>query len=513
MSNPNSTVSVQLHYLGYPDNTNLKGSQAIDNMAPKKACPNAFMIFTMEWKAKHGRHLTNLSLATAEAGKIWENMNAQERGPYKDRAKAEKLRMRNGCEKLTCVGTPISEMHRQKLELEQKEKQIKRTIEQTVRNSKKNGELENKAYFFIAVNYFTKTSDGSVYIPAELSICEYSLKQGVIRTFHTFINPGVKMYGHQLEAQRHSDATHGLPFPPNAMGDKNLGNIYNAVLKFLSSNDDFPPLYTSPGCIHIVDSVLNFLKSDIGANNATLSVYSIQYLFYVMKEATCDQGELEKPKTFHITDAYFERDYFEYQSGIACQFHEDKDRGKYCTQSLVIRWGYMFSEYMCQDIAISLIPGRHVPRSTNLKFITSRSSTECCETKSLVPFATTSKYSYENAEAKLNHDYQETAVSLPYGTKPSWDSDFPTGVRKRISLLADEDSGASSSRKDNFGQYYAVLTEASRSFPSEASPPADSNFKFPSNRQKDQHTDAGNSISNINIFNTNSTRSWHGRLT
>uniref|UniRef100_A0A1A9ZXQ9 HMG box domain-containing protein n=1 Tax=Glossina pallidipes TaxID=7398 RepID=A0A1A9ZXQ9_GLOPL len=490
-------------------------------MASKKSCPNAFMMFTMEWKEKHGKHL-NISQATAEAGNIWKNMNAQERGPYSERAKAEKLRMRKRHEKLTCVGTPISEMHKQKLEKEEKEKQAKRTIEQSVRNSKKRGELENKEYFFIAVNYFMKTFDGGIYIPAELSICQYSLKQGVIRTFHTFINPGAKMYGYQLEAQHHSDTTHGLPLPPKAMGDSNLGNIYNAVLKFLSSNDDYPSLYTSRECIHIVDSVLNFLKSDIGANNATLNIYSIQYLFYVMKEATCEQGELEKPKTFHITDAHFERDYFEYQIGIACQFHEDKDRGKYCTQSLVTRWGYMFSDYMCKDIAISLIPGRHVPRKTNLEGIAS-------DTKSLVSLATTSKCSYENADSKLHYDGHETAVSFPKDTKKSCDNNFTTGARKKIPLLAGEDSEAPSSKKDYLGEYYSVLTEdvrpelnpwASRSFRSEPSCPADSNFNKPSNRKTDQDADAatslysygrGRPLPNINIFNTDSPSSRRGR--
>lgn len=486
------------------------------------------MMFTIEWKDKYGKHLS-ISQATAEAGNIWKNMNAQERGPYNERAKAEKLRMRKCHEKLTCVGTPISEMNRQKLEKEEKEKQAKRTIEQTVRSSKTRGELEHKAYFFIAVNYFMKTFEGGIYIPAELSICEYSLKQGVIRTFHTFINPGAKMYGYQLEAQHHSDTTHSLPLPPNAMGDSNLGNIYNAVLKFLSSNDGYPSLYTSRESIHIVNSVLNFLKSDIGADNATLNIYSIQYLFYVMKEATCEQGELEKPKTFHITDAHFERDYFEYQIGIACQFHEDKDRGKYCTQSLVIRWGYMFSDYMCKDIAISPIPGRHVPRKTNLEGIASSSSAGCCDTKSLVSLATTSKCSYEKADSKLHYGGHETTVSFPKDTKKSWGNNFPTGARKKIPLLPDEDSEAPSSKKDYVGEYCSVLTEDVRpelnpwiscSFLSEPSSPADSNFNKPSNRKTDQDADAatslysfgrGRPLPSINIFNTNSPSSRHER--
>lgn len=109
--------------------------------------------------------------------------------------------------------------------------------------------------------------------------------------------------------------------PPNALGDKNLANIYNEILKFIrdDNSNSYPPIYTHRDCIHIVESVLEFLKADIGANNTELKVYPIQYLLYIMKEATCEAGELEKPKSFYITDAYFERDFFEFQIGIGCQ--------------------------------------------------------------------------------------------------------------------------------------------------------------------------------------------------
>uniref|UniRef100_A0A1A9WKJ2 HMG box domain-containing protein n=1 Tax=Glossina brevipalpis TaxID=37001 RepID=A0A1A9WKJ2_9MUSC len=104
-------------------------------MAPNKSKPNGFMAFTMEWKDKHGKQLS-LREATAETGKIWERMNMQKRAPYNEKAKENKIRIRSDGKKLTCVGTPISQVEKEKLELEQKEKQIKRTIEQTVKNSK-----------------------------------------------------------------------------------------------------------------------------------------------------------------------------------------------------------------------------------------------------------------------------------------------------------------------------------------------------------------------------------------
>lgn len=40
------------------------------------------------------------------------------------------------------------------------------------------------------VNYFTKTLKGGVYVPAELAVCKFSLKEGVSRVYQTLINPG-----------------------------------------------------------------------------------------------------------------------------------------------------------------------------------------------------------------------------------------------------------------------------------------------------------------------------------
>lgn len=140
-------------------------------------------------------------------------MDAQQRGPYNEKAKQEKviLRVNQNQQKLTCTGTPITLMEKEKAELENKERQMKRDIETTVAKSvKRDGkfknikwfyflnlyafpnilELENQSYYFIMVNYFTKTLKGGVYVPAELSICEYSLKEGVHRMYQTLINPG-----------------------------------------------------------------------------------------------------------------------------------------------------------------------------------------------------------------------------------------------------------------------------------------------------------------------------------
>ncbi|XP_073828405.1 protein maelstrom 1-like [Musca autumnalis] len=393
----------------------------------KKQKPNAFMVFALEWKSKFGRGLS-MEQATKKAGEVWTKMDASQRAPYQDKAKEEKIvASRSAAHKLTCTGVPISQIEKEKMDQENKERLMKRDIEMTVSKSAQNDELEKQTYYFIMVNYFTKTLKGGVYVPAELAVSKFSLKEGVSRIYQTLINPGVNIYGHQYEAQHHSETTHNLPLPPNALGDKNLANIYNEILKFIrdEGSDNYPPLYTHRDCIHIVESVLDFLKTDIGASNIELKVYPIQYLFYIMKEATCEAGELEKPKSFYITDAYFERDFFEFQIGISCQYHEDIDKCKYCTQSYVTRWGYMFADYMCGDLAIPLVPGRHCPINTNLNAIITEAPSKNYDEESMVSVSTgLTHVTKPVAGSKYYCDDQKSAVSA--ATSNAYSKDFPS---------------------------------------------------------------------------------------
>lgn len=103
------------------------------------------------------------------------------------------------------------------------------------------------------------------------------------------------------------------------MGERDLAAIYNEILNFIKcGSDEYAPVYTHRDCIHIVESVLEFLRADIDSSNVEIRVYDIQYLFYILKEATCKEGQLEAPKNHFITDVVFERDYFEYQINIGC---------------------------------------------------------------------------------------------------------------------------------------------------------------------------------------------------
>lgn len=160
-------------------------------------------------------------------------------------------------------------------------------------------------------------------MPAEISLCEYSLKEGVTRKYHSYINPGQNIFGHAFAAKQHTEATHNLPLPPNALGESNLDLIYQQVLNFVShgrvrvGDSSYPPVYTHKDQIQATESVLKFLMSGTGCS-FSLDVYNIYYLFYTLKNATCARGGIIKPDSIFITDSYFDRDEYEYSLGIGC---------------------------------------------------------------------------------------------------------------------------------------------------------------------------------------------------
>ncbi|XP_013102997.1 protein maelstrom 1 [Stomoxys calcitrans] len=416
----------------------------------KQQKPNGFMVFTLDWRNKYGKSMS-IPEATAEAGRIWKTMDAEQRAPYIKQAKGGDMVVGNNVrEKLTCTGAPLSLVEKERYDQETKELQAKRDIENIIRKSVQKGQFEWQSHFFIMANYFTKTMRDGVYVPAEIAVCRFSLRDGVQEVYQTLINPGFNIYGHRYEAQHHSDTTHGLPLPPNAMGDTNLGKIYNDILDFIRfpDSDKYSPVYTHRDCIHIVESILDFLKTDSEANNIDVKVYSIQHLLFTMKKVTCEAGEIEKPTSFYITDAYFDRDFFEFHSGIGCQFHEDKDKCKYCTQSYVTRWGFMFADYMCHDIAIALVPGRHCPENTNVNAIVTPAPSEYTDRESFVSFGTTStNLTKPIAGSKIYYDDQKNI--LPDASK-TYNINFPA---------LGEDSAVCNARKNALALHCSIKSK------------------------------------------------------
>ncbi|XP_016032988.2 protein maelstrom [Drosophila simulans] len=358
-------------------------------MAPKKQ--NGFMMFVNEWRNRNaeGRRMT-LAEAVYHCGTIWEKMDTQQRGPYNSDAKDANAARRdkrgslNGHGQVDKAQREAAESLMDKAQREAAESlmDMKRTTERLVLNAKMSHDLENAKFVFVAFNYFTKALTTDVYVPAEFAACEYSLKEGIRSIYSTMIDPGQIIFGQGSDALHNSSTTHDLPLPPNALGEKNMVKLYRNILDYLTKcqgEGKTPIVFTPAENIGMVKSCFRYLEceDDSRDGGGKIEVFDIQYLLFILKKEVMSVAGLNDEKINKFaTDAFFKNDFFEFTAGIACQYHEDNDRTKYCTQSMVTRWAYTFTDFMCGDLAITVQPGKHIPAQTkpNYRIISSDAS-------------------------------------------------------------------------------------------------------------------------------------------
>lgn len=106
------------------------------------------------------------------------------------------------------------------------------------------------SFYFIHVNwYYTKIDLNNVvdYIPAEFSVIEFSLSDGIKRCYHEIIKIVVET-GYTRETLEHSETTHKIT-AYNQGETSDYKDLYNKFFDFISCGDrsmkKLPPLYTS----------------------------------------------------------------------------------------------------------------------------------------------------------------------------------------------------------------------------------------------------------------------------
>ena len=132
-------------------------------------------------------------------------------------------------------------------------------------------------FYVIHINHFycRQLDNNEVeYYPAEIAIVEFSIKNGITRTYHTIVNePVVK--GFTSAAKDHSANTHNIP-PAASFGKSDYKEIFSDIIKFIEpgkKDGSLPPLFT----IHSREDVYCPAKSvlsRLAAANSMLLYYT-----------------------------------------------------------------------------------------------------------------------------------------------------------------------------------------------------------------------------------------------
>ncbi|KAJ9583312.1 hypothetical protein L9F63_022329 [Diploptera punctata] len=230
--------------------------------------------------------------------------------------------------------------------------------------------LATYTFHVIHVNYYYFL--GSVLIPCEVAIAEFSIMDGVRKVFHTLINPGELPLGVAFDAECHSANSHQIPLPPSELiCESNYTKIQEDIKKFMMIKNFMPPLYT-----HSEDNfaaVKTFLQNLYESNcdfqqEDEFRVYPLPNLFYELKNA-CTGGKNLENFSFDYAKNELEKDIFLYTKGISCTFHEQTEAIEHCSLSRVQRWSYTVVGSCCRDLGIEILPKKHFPEHTHISHL------------------------------------------------------------------------------------------------------------------------------------------------
>ncbi|XP_035781819.1 protein maelstrom homolog [Anopheles albimanus] len=334
---------------------------------PKKAAKNGFFFYMLEWKQRaeaSGRKTLSLAQVQEQAGPSWVAMNAAQRAPYLEKAKQSKANGGNGV-KLTSLGIPVSQIDAERREKEEHAASIITRLKAMLETASRNDTLESLDFYIISFAYFCVNSDGD-FLPAEMAVVRFNLKDGVHDKLHMLINPGSLPLGMAYDAQQHANDDHQLPTPPDALGESDFDIINDKLLRFLGyNNGQIPLLFTERDDVAKVENMLQSIFG-VSVTKDQLCVGSLADMFFHLKRATEKHGlDAETFGSVHRAQLLITKDIYDYTVGIACDYHETNCNVKNCALSRCVRWGFVIADNCCMDLCIELQPGKHVPANAD----------------------------------------------------------------------------------------------------------------------------------------------------
>lgn len=170
--------------------------------------------------------------------------------------------------------------------------------------------LDHK-FYFIHIQYFCKSIKEDFYIPCEIGLVEFTLRKGITKTFHNYINPRILPLGTRYEAEQRKSEHHQLELPPNALGKSDFELLWNDILDF--TDHCFPPIFTATASKQQVVNVLDQFR-EVAESNDYFQVFEVQPLFAKLKEESSNSF-------FHcnLADRIIQTDRLQYRFNIGCK--------------------------------------------------------------------------------------------------------------------------------------------------------------------------------------------------
>uniref|UniRef100_A0A9L0IZQ9 Protein maelstrom homolog n=2 Tax=Equus asinus TaxID=9793 RepID=A0A9L0IZQ9_EQUAS len=191
------------------------------------------------------------------------------------------------------------------------------------------------------------------FLPCEIGCVKYSLQEGIIADFHSFINPGEIPRGFRFHCQTASDSSHKIPisnFEPGRDQAVVLQNLYRFIHP---SPGSWPPIYCKSDDRAKVNWCLKHMAkaSEIRQDLELLTVEDLVVGIY-------QQKFLKEPSKTWVR-SLLDVAMWDYSSNTRCKWHEENDI-LFCALAVCKKIAYCISNSLATLFGIQLTVA-HVP--------------------------------------------------------------------------------------------------------------------------------------------------------
>lgn len=312
--------------------------------------------------ARRGENYTMDQMAAISHPK-WKELSLAEKQKYELQAKSFKLDYKlTG--RLACDGTSVLENLEREARREERERQMRQGIVDLLgRPRMSEGDFKStnalKKLYFIYFNILVKIKEQNKFIPIEVGLVEYTIKEGIRRDYHNFIITREIPIGYSREAIEHSETTHGISVIGLEDKEENYSEVWQDIIDFISpqsGSEDLPPLFCPKESIPQNLGSLEWLAEQAGQEDYLddIKLWDSNFLHMELRA-----GAGSPAASYAIAEEEMKNSSFDYVSGLRCNFHEEGDN-MYCALGKVKSLCYIISDVMCKLFKITAT-SKHLP--------------------------------------------------------------------------------------------------------------------------------------------------------
>ncbi|XP_058396147.1 protein maelstrom homolog isoform X3 [Diceros bicornis minor] len=191
------------------------------------------------------------------------------------------------------------------------------------------------------------------FLPCEIGCVKYSLQEGIMADFHSFINPGEIPRGFRFHCQTASDSSHKIPIS-NFESGRDQAIVLQNLYRFIHpSPGNWPPVYCKSDDRAKVNWCLKHMAkaSEIRQHLELLTVEDLVVGIY-------HQKFLKEPSKTWVR-SLLDVAMWDYSSNTRCKWHEENDI-LFCALAVCKKIAYCISNSLATLFGIQLTEA-HVP--------------------------------------------------------------------------------------------------------------------------------------------------------